>query len=243
MDTTNNKMGKTTDKNGPTNYTYASTNVKDNNIETNDAFTTEEDTITAAKRRNHPNRHNKIDLTNNTNDLKTPQKAPNLPPTLTYKSRANTPNISTAKVTTLTNFAQLAHLPISQTPVCMNPSEFTTLQKTCKDLHDSIFAHLFNLPFHPSSTQLECSSDSKQQQCQEESKAPPTFIHCSHHALEEQIIQFTLRIVSFGYAPTVSEFLDYLQYQDDLENLVNVAIKITEDDQLKTIIDLLTIMV
>ena len=150
MDNYNNKMGATTNKNGPTTLPAASTNVMSNNIGPTDVFTTKEHTTTAAKRRTNPNKNNITDLTDDANDSETPQKAPNSPPTLTYKSRANTPSIPTAKVTTLTNFAQPAHHPIFQAPVCMNPSGFTTLQKTCKDLHDCLFAHLFNLPFHPS---------------------------------------------------------------------------------------------
>ncbi|KAI2511545.1 hypothetical protein MHU86_2799 [Fragilaria crotonensis] len=190
-------------------------------------------------RRNHPDRHNIFNLTNVTNDLETPQKAPDSPPTLTYKSRANTPSISTAKVTTLTNFAHLAHHPIFQAPGCMNSSEFTTLQKTCKDLHDSIFAFIFNLPFHSSSTKLNSSSDSKHQQCQEESKEPPTVIHPSHPGLESEIASFTHRIASFSHVPTLTEFSDYLQHHYDLEDLVKVAIRMTQDDQLMPILDLL----
>ncbi|KAI2509898.1 hypothetical protein MHU86_4463 [Fragilaria crotonensis] len=98
MDNSYNKMGETTNKNGPTTLPAASTNVMSNNIGPTDVFTTEEHTTTAAKRRTNPNKHNVIDLTDDTNDLKTPQKAPNSPPTLTYKSRANTPSIPTAKL-------------------------------------------------------------------------------------------------------------------------------------------------
>ncbi|KAI2505081.1 hypothetical protein MHU86_9357 [Fragilaria crotonensis] len=237
-----NKMGETTNKNGPTTLPAASTNVMSNNIGPTDVITTEEHTTTAAKRRTNPNKHNVIDLTDDTNDLKTPQKAPNSPPTLTYKSRANTPSIPTAKVTTLTNFAQPAHNPIFQAPGCMNPSGFTTLQKTCKDLHDCLFAHLFNLPFHPSPSKHQPPSARKQQQCQGESKEPPTLIHPSHPGLESEIATFTHRIASFGYAPTLTEFTGFLQHHEDLEDLVIIAIKMTGDEQLMPILDLLILV-
>ncbi|KAI2507465.1 hypothetical protein MHU86_6957 [Fragilaria crotonensis] len=242
MDNYYNKMGETTNKNGPTTLPAASTNVMSNNIGPTDVITTEEHTTTAAKRRTNPNKHNVIDLTDDTNDLKTPQKAPNSPPTLTYKSRANTPSIPTAKVTTLTNFAQPAHNPIFQAPGCMNPSGFSTLQKTCKDLHDCLFAHLFNLPFHPSPSKYQPPSTRKQQQCQGESKEPPTLIHPSHPGLESEIATFTHRIASFGYTPTLTEFTGFLQHHEDLEDLVIIAIKMTGDEQLMPILDLLILV-
>ncbi|KAI2498155.1 hypothetical protein MHU86_16353 [Fragilaria crotonensis] len=170
------------------------------------------------------------------------KKAPNSPPTLTYKSRANTPSIPTAKVTTLTNFAQPAHNPIFQAPGCMNPSGFSTLQKTCKDLHDCLFAHLFNLPFHPSPSKYQPPSTRKQQQCQGESKEPPTLIHPSHPGLESEIATFTHRIASFGYTPTLTEFTGFLQHHEDLEDLVIIAIKMTGDEQLMPILDLLILV-
>ncbi|KAI2495610.1 hypothetical protein MHU86_18884 [Fragilaria crotonensis] len=202
MDNYYNKMGETTNKNGPTTLPAASTNVMSNNIGPTDVFTTEEHTTTAAKRRTNPNEHNVIDLTDDTNDLKTPQKAPNSPPTLTYKSRANTPSIPTAKVTTLTNFAQPAHNPIFQAP---------------------------GLP-QPEST------------CQGESKEPPTLIHPSHPGLESEIATFTHRIASFGYTPTLTEFTGFLQHHEDLEDLVIIAIKMTGDEQLMPILDLLILV-
>ncbi|KAI2497892.1 hypothetical protein MHU86_16590 [Fragilaria crotonensis] len=239
MDNYYNKMGETTNKNGPTTLPAASTNVMSNNIGPTDVFTTEEHTTTAAKRRTNPNEHNVIDLTDDTNDLKTPQKAPNLPPTLTYKSRANTPSIPTAKVTTLTNFAQPAHNPIFQAPGCMNPSGFTTLQKTCKDLHDCLFAHL--LTSH-SILHHQGISLPSQKTVPGESKEPPTLIHPSHPGLESEIATFTHRIASFGYTPTLTEFTGFLQHHEDLEDLVIIAIKMTGDEQLMPILDLLILV-
>ncbi|KAI2511661.1 hypothetical protein MHU86_2727 [Fragilaria crotonensis] len=125
----------------------------------------------------------------------------------------------------------------------MDPSEFTSLQKTCKDLHDSIFAYIFNLPFHPSSTKLKSYSYSKQhQQCQEETKEPPTIIHPSHPGLESEIASFIYRIASFSHLPTLTEFSDYLQHHYDLEDLVKVAIRMTGDEQLMPILDLLLVV-
>ncbi|KAI2495900.1 hypothetical protein MHU86_18598 [Fragilaria crotonensis] len=57
MDNSYNKMGETTNKNGPTTLP-ASTNVMSNNIGPTDVITTEEHTTTAAKRRTNPNKHN-----------------------------------------------------------------------------------------------------------------------------------------------------------------------------------------
>ncbi|KAI2500133.1 hypothetical protein MHU86_14339 [Fragilaria crotonensis] len=122
----------------------------------------------------------------------------------------------------------------------MNPSGFTTLQKTCKDLHDCLFAHLFNLPFHPSPSRYQPPPARKQ--CQGESKEPPTLIHPSHPGLESEIATFTHRIASFGYAPTLTEFTGFLQHHEDLEDLVIIAIKMTGDEQLMPILDLLILV-
>ncbi|KAI2505924.1 hypothetical protein MHU86_8523 [Fragilaria crotonensis] len=75
-----------------------------------------------------------------------------------------------------------------------------------------------------------------------ESKEPPTLIHPSHPGLESEIATFTHRIASFGYTPTLTEFTGFLQHHDDLEDLVIIAIKMTGDEQLMPILDLLILV-
>ncbi|KAI2494639.1 hypothetical protein MHU86_19868 [Fragilaria crotonensis] len=79
-------------------------------------------------------------------------------------------------------------------------------------------------------------------QCQGESKEPPTLIHPSHPGLESEIATFTHRIASFGYTPTLTEFTGFLQHHEDLEDLVIIAIKMTGDEQLMPILDLLILV-
>ncbi|KAI2503795.1 hypothetical protein MHU86_10689 [Fragilaria crotonensis] len=75
-----------------------------------------------------------------------------------------------------------------------------------------------------------------------ESKEPPTLIHPSHPGLESEIATFTHRIASFGYTPTLTEFTGFLQHHEDLEDLVIIAIKMTGDEQLMPILDLLILV-